>query len=149
MGTENAKLNEYVNPAHYNGGDIEPADIVIDCQLGYTLGNAFKYLWRRGLKKYPNMDCKQSYRIDTAKAIWFLKKELNTFSSFTQVEPRHFNTTKQFYGITDKYINHINSLSEVDRSACVKIIALQQVACRENYIDKLEDLIRDKEKINE
>jgi hypothetical protein len=58
--------NDNVNhPKHYqNGLTVEVECIMFSRHLGFTLGNAFKYVWRAGMKD----DIKQ----DIKKALWYL-----------------------------------------------------------------------------
>ncbi len=58
--------NDAVNhPKHYqNGLTVEVECIMFSRHLGFTLGNAFKYVWRAGMKD----DIKQ----DIQKALWYL-----------------------------------------------------------------------------
>lgn len=58
--------NDNVNhPKHYqNGLTVEVECIMFSRHLGFTLGNAFKYVWRAGMKD----DIKQ----DIQKALWYL-----------------------------------------------------------------------------
>lgn len=58
--------NDNVNhPKHYqNGLTVEVECIMFSRHLGFALGNAFKYVWRTGLK--------DSMRQDICKALWYL-----------------------------------------------------------------------------
>ena len=58
--------NDNVNhPKHYqNGLTVEVECIMFSRHLGFALGNAFKYVWRAGMKD----DIKQ----DIQKALWYL-----------------------------------------------------------------------------
>ncbi len=58
--------NDNVNhPKHYqNGLTVEVECIMFSRHLGFALGNAFKYVWRAGMKD----DTKQ----DIQKALWYL-----------------------------------------------------------------------------
>jgi hypothetical protein len=61
--------NDMVNhPAHYNMGNIEVVDYILDQKFGYLLGNAVKYVSRcRHKGKYVE---------DLRKAIWYLNKAI-------------------------------------------------------------------------
>ena len=63
--------NDNVNhPAHYNTGNIEVIDYILDKQLDFCLGNAVKYISRAG-KKDPNKTIE-----DLEKAIWYINREI-------------------------------------------------------------------------
>jgi len=60
-------------PFHYTQGDVECIDAMTEAfgqnQVStYCKLNAFKYLWRAGLKEYTENDDQ-----DIQKAIWYLK----------------------------------------------------------------------------
>jgi len=60
-------------PFHYTQGDVECIDAMMEAfgqnQVStYCKLNAFKYLWRAGLKEYTENDDQ-----DIQKAIWYLK----------------------------------------------------------------------------
>lgn len=67
-------MNNYKNninhPNHYNYGKIEVIDAIEDWQLGFSLGNAVKYIARAG-KKDPNKK-----KEDLQKALWYIKREI-------------------------------------------------------------------------
>jgi hypothetical protein len=58
------------HPAHYKYGGIETIDFIEAKELGYNLGNVVKYITRA--------DHKGSRKQDLEKAMWYLKRELNT-----------------------------------------------------------------------
>ena len=58
------------HPAHYNSGSIEVIDAIEDWGLGFSLGNAIKYIARAG-KKSP-----ETYIQDLEKALWYINREL-------------------------------------------------------------------------
>lgn len=59
--------NEVDHPSHYqNGMKTEVECIMFTRNLSFSLGNAFKYIWRAGAKKSAAMDT------DLAKAMWYL-----------------------------------------------------------------------------
>ena len=68
--TEEKKEHEDVinHPKHYNMGNIEPIDVIIDWKLGYCLGNVVKYIARAEYKGNKIQDLK--------KAQWYLNKEI-------------------------------------------------------------------------
>jgi translation initiation factor 2B subunit (eIF-2B alpha/beta/delta family) len=63
---------EMVNhPDHYQGNKTEVIDIIEDYNLGFSLGNAIKYILRA--------DKKGNKKQDLEKALWYLKRELSKF----------------------------------------------------------------------
>ena len=60
---------EMVNhPAHYQGAKTEVIDIIEDYDLGFSLGNAIKYILRS--------DKKGARKQDLKKAIWYIQREI-------------------------------------------------------------------------
>lgn len=59
------------HPSHYNSGSIEVIDAIEDWELGFSLGNAIKYIARAG-KKSP-----ETYIQDLEKAAWYINRELH------------------------------------------------------------------------
>ena len=68
-----AQVNkEMVNhPDHYQGGKLEVIDIIEDYKLGFSLGNAIKYILRA--------DKKGNKKQDLEKALWYINRELSKF----------------------------------------------------------------------
>ncbi len=63
---------EMVNhPAHYQGTKTEVIDIIEDYNLGFSLGNAIKYILRA--------DKKGNKKQDLEKALWYINRELSKF----------------------------------------------------------------------
>ena len=63
---------EMVNhPDHYQGNKMEVIDIIEDYNLGFSLGNAIKYILRA--------DKKGNKKQDLQKAMWYLERELSKF----------------------------------------------------------------------
>jgi len=63
---------EMVNhPDHYQGNKTEVIDIIEDYNLGFSLGNAVKYILRA--------DKKGNKKQDLEKAIWYINRELDKF----------------------------------------------------------------------
>ena len=64
-------MNDPVNhPSHYTDGKIEVIDFIEDKKLGFSLGNAVKYIVRAG-KKDPTKTIE-----DLKKAQWYLNREI-------------------------------------------------------------------------
>jgi hypothetical protein len=61
---------EMVNhPDHYQGNKFEVIDIIEDYDLGFSLGNAVKYILRA--------DKKDNKKQDLKKAIWYIQREID------------------------------------------------------------------------
>jgi len=62
-------MKEQVNsPSHYQAEGMEVIDIIEAFGLGFSRGNALKYLLRAGKK-----DCRTT---DLSKALWYIQREL-------------------------------------------------------------------------
>lgn len=76
--TEMKKMKENVNhPSHYNFGKYEVIDVIDDWKLGFSLGNAVKYIARAG-KKDPAKEVE-----DLKKAVFYINHEIERL---TEVE---------------------------------------------------------------
>lgn len=63
------KFDEIINrPSHYNTGEIEVWDFIIDQDMGYLDGNVIKYVCRAGKKEGSD------YLTDIKKARAYLNK---------------------------------------------------------------------------
>ena len=61
---------EMVNhPDHYQGNKFEVIDVIEDYDLGFSLGNAIKYILRSNKKGSAKQDLK--------KAIWYIQREID------------------------------------------------------------------------
>ena len=58
------------HPSHYNSGSIEVIDAIESWELGFSLGNAVKYIARAGKKS------KETYVQDLEKALWYVAREI-------------------------------------------------------------------------
>ena len=68
--------NEAVtHPAHYNFGKYEVKDVIRDWKLGFSLGNACKYIARAG-KKDPNKTIE-----DLEKAVFYIQDEITSLKN--------------------------------------------------------------------
>lgn len=65
---ENSNHDPVNHPKHYNSHPSGIECIEIVRSFSFNMGNAFKYLWRAGLKDEKAQDIK--------KAIWYLKDEV-------------------------------------------------------------------------
>lgn len=57
------------HPSHYNKGKFEVIDVIEDWKLGFSLGNAIKYIARA--------EHKESALEDLKKARWYLDREIS------------------------------------------------------------------------
>lgn len=70
-------MNDNVNhPKHYNShpSGIECIDIAE--HHNFNVGNAFKYLWRCGLKEEDGKTLKEKEIEDLQKAAWYINREI-------------------------------------------------------------------------
>lgn len=75
------KVNDPVNrPAHYTDGKIEVIDFIEDKKLGFSLGNAVKYIARAG-KKDPNKEVE-----DLKKAKWYIERRISQLEEVKHVK---------------------------------------------------------------
>lgn len=72
---ENNSNDQVNHPSHYADGKIEVIDFIEDKNLGFSLGNAVKYIARAG-KKNPD-----KRKEDLQKAAWYLDREINKSDS--------------------------------------------------------------------
>ena len=63
-----------VHPKHYNMGNIEVKDFIRDQKLGFSLGNAIKYICRAEHKEKKIQDLK--------KAIFYIQDEIDEQARF-------------------------------------------------------------------
>jgi hypothetical protein len=61
------------HPKHYNFGKIEVIDAIEDWGLGFSLGNAIKYIARAGKKSKE----KEKEIEDLEKAVWYIQRYIN------------------------------------------------------------------------
>lgn len=69
--TKPEKIN---HPSHYNAGKFEAIEVIEDWKLGFSLGNAVKYIARAGKKDgSPELE-------DLKKAQWYLARRIKELS---------------------------------------------------------------------
>ncbi len=68
-----AEPQDNINPSHYQKGEIEVIDFIIDQDMDYLTASAMKYLcrWRDKHKGEGQVD-------DLRKARWFIEKLIDT-----------------------------------------------------------------------
>lgn len=72
-------MSDSVNhPSHYGYGKLECIDVIDDWQLGFSLGNAVKYICRAGHK-----DGSTAVQ-DLRKASWYINHEIKRLESGNQ-----------------------------------------------------------------
>ena len=66
------------HPAHYaQGRKYEPIDVIEDWELGFSLGNAVKYISRAGRKQdYAEQDQLDKTIEDLKKSAWYIHHEI-------------------------------------------------------------------------
>jgi hypothetical protein len=64
------------HPKHYNMGKFEVIDVIDDWKLGFSLGNAIKYIARAQHKGYQ-LD-------DLRKAVWYIQHEIERLEKEVQ-----------------------------------------------------------------
>lgn len=62
------------HPSHYNSGKIEVIEAIEDWALGFSLGNAVKYIARAGKKTPDKLQ-------DLKKARWYLDREISNLEA--------------------------------------------------------------------
>lgn len=72
---EKDKVNK---PAHYQGNSLQAIDVIEDFELGFSLGNAIKYILRAGKKEYEEGEDEV---LDLLKAKWYIDREIAKRSS--------------------------------------------------------------------
>lgn len=75
------------NPAHYKAHPSGVECITITRHMGFSLGNAVKYIWRAGLKNEDPV-------ADLRKAVWYLEDEINRIERERASPPKYDVTIK-------------------------------------------------------
>lgn len=68
------------NPDHYSCYVVEPAEYIMVNDMEFWRGSIIKYASRAGKKEYPNLDAKESERLDLLKAMRFCEMRLNVLN---------------------------------------------------------------------
>ena len=72
------EIKDTVNhPEWYNNNPSGIECIEIARHYCFSIGNAFKYLWRAGLKKDSSLTDKQKEIEDLKKAIWYINDRIS------------------------------------------------------------------------
>lgn len=65
-----------INPSYYKHNPSNIECIEVARHYCFSIGNAFKYLWRAGLKKDPSLTDKEKEIQDLEKAIWYIEDRI-------------------------------------------------------------------------
>ena len=68
------------HPQHYADYTIEPIEFIMRNDMEFWRGSIIKYASRAGKKEYPNLDAKESERLDLLKAMRFCEMRLNVLN---------------------------------------------------------------------
>lgn len=114
------KNNIVTHPSHYTDGKIEVIDFIIDKKLGFSLGNAVKYISRAG-KKFKDKTLE-----DLFKACWYVNHKILELAAF-----QIFSEQDSTYALEaiKGYDNEIEAIEEFKD----KLLALLE---ENNYIDE-------------
>jgi Protein of unknwon function (DUF3310). len=66
-----------INPDYYKQHPSGVECIEITRHYPFSIGSAFKYLWRAGLKKEMGLEDTQKEIEDLEKAIWYINDRIN------------------------------------------------------------------------
>ena len=75
------KSSNINHPEWYNKNPSGIECIDVARHYCFSIGNAFKYLWRAGLKTDSNLSDRQKEIEDLEKAIWYIKDRINQLKS--------------------------------------------------------------------
>lgn len=100
MGSKVSVSNNVDHPEHYNFGQIETIDYIMDKELGFCLGNAVKYISRAGHKSG------QEESQDLAKAVWYILRHM--YEQSKKGQERSDDCMEQFETIKG-YIEELQS----------------------------------------
>lgn len=69
-------MNDEVNhPSHYTRiSGVECIQVTEN--MNFNVGNAMKYLWRAGFKKYQEKSASECLLTDLEKAVWYINREI-------------------------------------------------------------------------
>ena len=70
------EVKDNINPQHYKQHPSGIECIAVAQHYDYSVGNAFKYLWRAGLKKDYSQEDKDKEIEDLKKAIWYIENKI-------------------------------------------------------------------------
>ena len=71
-----AAIDSVNHPDHYTSDPSGVECIQITRHRNFNVGNAFKYLWRAGLKQDPGKDALEKQVEDLRKAIFYINDEI-------------------------------------------------------------------------
>lgn len=70
-----SEFKDVTHPKHYTSHPSRVEAITICRHLQFNVGNAFKYVFRRGIKEADGLTRLQSIAKDLDKALWYLRDE--------------------------------------------------------------------------
>jgi len=73
------KYDSVLTPRHYQGGGMEPIDVIIAKELGFCDGNVVKYVLRAKTKHKT----KSGRLEDLRKSLWYLQMEIHLVGGWT------------------------------------------------------------------
>ena len=118
-----AKNNIVTHPSHYTDGKIEVIDYITDKQLGFSLGNAVKYISRAGKKFHDKM------LEDLFKACWYVNHRILELAAFKIVKDEETYFAVEAVKGFDSEIEAIEEFKD-------KLLALFEA---NDYIDEKDD----------
>jgi hypothetical protein len=77
------------HPTHYNQGQIECIEVIDQLNLGFSLGNALKYIWRCNDKGKKIEDLR--------KAVWYIEHEIAIAESIERANYVEEKTNTAFF----------------------------------------------------
>lgn len=125
---------EVNKPSHYNSHPSGLECIQFTTHMNFNLGNAFKYLWRAGLKG--------SIKVDLSKALYYLKAERNRLDDYHSVQV--LSRDKVFDHLDDVLVHFESMQAEVMRCMVVAQFIPNTynvntvISYLEAYIDNIE-----------
>lgn len=77
MKQEQLKKESVNHPEHYHPGTYEAINVIEAWGLGFSLGNAIKYISRCGYKEDASLSQKEKTIEDLEKASWYINREIS------------------------------------------------------------------------
>ena len=96
------KNNAVTKPSHYTDGKIEVIDFIVDKKLGFSLGNAVKYISRAGKKVHDKL------LEDLFKAAWYVNHYILEVAAVTAYETHDLKYVNEALKGFDNEIEALN-----------------------------------------
>jgi hypothetical protein len=77
-----SQADQINHPPHYTSDPSGVECITVTRHRNFNVGNAFKYLWRAGLKVNGHLSARQAEIHDLKKAAWYLADEIARLEAF-------------------------------------------------------------------